>query len=49
MLSDLDKDEEVLTALAAALTRARKVGSPVVGKSIERRHKLARDQALDES
>jgi hypothetical protein len=41
MLSDLDRDEEVLTALVAALTGTRKVAPPVVGQSIERHHKLA--------
>jgi len=41
MVSDQDKDEMALTAFVAALTRAFHEGSPVVGKSTKRRHKLA--------
>jgi len=35
------KDDEVLTALIPALTRAFNVGSPVAGQSPERRRKIA--------
>jgi len=35
------KDDEVLTALVAALTRAFDDGSPVAGQSVERRREIA--------
>jgi len=35
------KDDEVLTALVAALTRAFDDGSPVAGQSLERRREIA--------
>jgi hypothetical protein len=35
------KDDEVLTALVAALTRAFDAGSPVAGQSVERRREIA--------
>jgi hypothetical protein len=40
-LSELAKDDPVLTALVASLTRAFRDGSPVVGESLDRRREIA--------
>jgi hypothetical protein len=40
-LPEKTKEDEVLTALVAALTRAFDEGSPVTGQSLERRQEIA--------